>query len=341
MLAIAAPAAPAAAAALVGRPRAASLSSLIGVSVGGSAVARVIALRDARMRQFGTVMANESAHSRASDAARRADESLQRATFALNNRRPEEAEQIAGGVLKVEPRNAKALRILGYALLMQGRAAAAIATLEGAVRGGRHDPELETQLALAFRQAGRDDDALARLKRAIKRRPPYAPAFYELGCLLAAMKRHDEAIEALNRGLEVAPAMPELSIELGHVLLARREPAAAKIAFARALAVAPNSASALWGMGKAHQQVGEDPAAVGFFRQCLMQMPNDAGTWLNLGHSLLETGDTSAGYDCFRTAARGDHKRYYSALTTLVKSGRGRFWLKPSAANRFLRGEGD
>jgi tetratricopeptide (TPR) repeat protein len=292
------------------------------------------------MRRFGTVMTNESAHSRASDAARRGDEALQRATFALNNRRPEEAEQVAGEVLKAEPRNAKALRILGYALLMQGHAAAAIAALEGAVRG-RHDPELETQLALALRQAGRNDDALARLKRATKRRPPYAPAFYELGCLLAAMKRHEEAIEALKSGLEVAPAMPELSIELGHVFLARRNPAAAKTAFARALAVAPNAASALWGMGKAHQQTGENPAAVAYFRQCLMQMPNDAGTWLNLGHSLLEIGDASAGYECFRTAARGDHKRYYSALTTLVKSGRGRFWLKPSAANRFLRGEGD
>ena len=61
-------------------------------------------------------------------------------------------------------------------------------------------------------------------------------------------------------------------------------------------------------------------------------MPNDAGTWLNLGHSLLEAGELEAGYECFRTAARGDQKQYYSALTTLVKSGRGRFWLWPREA---------
>ena len=69
-----------------------------------------------------------------------------------------------------------------------------------------------------------------------------------------------------------------------------------------------------------------------------MGAPNDAGVWLNLGHSLLELGELESGYECFRTAARGDPKRYAGALSTLVKSGRGRFWLKPSDAVRFLRG---
>jgi hypothetical protein len=47
-------------------------------------------------------------------------------------------------------------------------------------------------------------------------------------------------------------------------------------------------------------------------------------------------GEVEAGYDCFRTAARGDPKRYGKALTSLAASGRGRLWLKPSAAARFF-----
>jgi cytochrome c-type biogenesis protein CcmH/NrfG len=66
--------------------------------------------------------------------------------------------------------------------------------------------------------------------------------------------------------------------------------------------------------------------------------PDDAGTWLNLGHCLLELGQREPGYDCFRTAARGDPKRYGTALTSLASSARGKLWLKPSAAERFLRG---
>jgi hypothetical protein len=69
-----------------------------------------------------------------------------------------------------------------------------------------------------------------------------------------------------------------------------------------------------------------------------MSTPNDAGVWLNLGFCLLELGERNAGYECLRTAARGDPKRYGIALAALVKAGRSRFWLKPSAAARFLSG---
>ena len=266
------------------------------------------------------------------------EQDVQAASFALKNRRPQEAERIAGAVLKADPEHNQALHIYGYALLMQQRAEEAIAALEPAARRQR-DPEIDMQLALALRQAGREEDALSRLKRATKRTVPFAPAFLELGTLLASMKRYEEAIDALKRGLEIAPTMPDLSIQLGFVFLALRDHGNAKISFARALAVSPEAASALWGIGKAHQSLGDNRAAVSYFRRCLIHTPNDAGTLLNLGHSLLEVGDLNEGYECFRAAARGDQMRYSSALTTLVKSGRGRFWLKPSDAVKFLLGK--
>ena len=166
-------------------------------------------------------------------------EPLQRAAFALNAKHPEEAQQIAEEILRRDPRNARALHILGFALLMQGRAEAAVAPLEAAARG-RHDPEIETQLALALSQLGRRDDALSRLKRASKRQPPYAPAFHGLGSLLFAMERYDEAIEALRRGVAVAPMMPEMSIQLGNVFLQRRKYEDARAAFGQALSISPD-----------------------------------------------------------------------------------------------------
>ena len=157
------------------------------------------------------------------------DEALQRARLALRNRCPEDAERIARDLLKADPRHTQALSILGYALLMQGRTDDAIETLEPAARN-LCDPEIDTQLALALRQAGRDEDAVARLRRATKRRPPFAPAFYELGSLLFSMKRYDEAVETLTGRLETAPT-PEISIQLGHVFLALRDYAGAQAAF--------------------------------------------------------------------------------------------------------------
>ena len=263
-------------------------------------------------------------------------EPLQRATLALNAKRPDEAQQIAEEILRREPRNARALHILGVALLMQGRAEAAVSPLEAAARG-RHDPEIETQLALALSQLGRRDDALSRLKRASKRQPPYAPAFHGLGSLLFAMERYDEAIETLHRGVAVAPMMPEMTIQLGNVLLQRRKYEEASAAFGQALTISPDLPDALLGMGKAQYAMGHNEPAADCFRRCLRIRPDDDSLWLHLGHCLLRLGEREAGYECFRTAARGDPRRYGRALSSLAASGRGRTWLRPSAAAQFMR----
>jgi tetratricopeptide (TPR) repeat protein len=281
-------------------------------------------------------MAKEPAFPKMPGTAGPGAELLQRAMFALNSHRPNEAEQIADKILKADPRNSQALNILGSALLMQDRVNDAIALLEPAARGGQY-PEIDTQLAIALRRAGRHDDALARLKRATRRQPPHAAAFSELGSLLTAMERYDEAIEALGRGLEAAPLMSDLSIQLGYIFLARRDCSKAKIAFARALDISSSSFEAIYGMAKAHQEIGESHAAVEYFRRCLMIRPNDANAWLNLGQCQLELGQRDAGYECFRAAARGDAKRYGIALSSLAASSRGRFWLKPSAAAQYFR----
>jgi tetratricopeptide (TPR) repeat protein len=268
------------------------------------------------------------------DHADRGD-ALQRAKLALSSDRPQDAERITDEVLKADPRHAKALHIRGCALLMQKRAADAVAPLQAAAQTLR-DAETDTLLAMALRQSGRPDEALSRLKRATKRQPPYPPAFHELGYLLMTLERHDQAIEALRRGLEVAPMMPQLSVQLGEVLLQCRDYAEAKAAFARALEITPAAADALFGIAKAQQALGKHSAAADYYRRCLLARPDDASTWLSLGHCLLRLGQIDAGYDCFRTAARGDPKRYGKALTSLAASGRGRLWLRPSAAARFF-----
>jgi tetratricopeptide (TPR) repeat protein len=260
---------------------------------------------------------------------------LARARAALENDRPQDAERIAEEILKFDPRNAAALRVRGCALLMQKRAGDAVTPLQAAAQSLR-DGETDTLLAMALRQTGRIDDALSRLKRATKRHPPYAPAFHELGYLLMSLEEYDQAIEALRRGLEIAPMMPQLSVQLGEVFLRRRSYPDAKAAFARALEISPQSPEALFGLARAHQSLGEKAPASTFYRRCLVLTPEDPACWLNLGHCLLQLGELEGGYDCFRTAARGDAKRYGKALTSLAASGRGKLWLRPSAAARFF-----
>jgi tetratricopeptide (TPR) repeat protein len=265
------------------------------------------------------------------------DDILHRAMLALNSQRPQEALRCAQEVLKTQPRHGQALRVFGCALLMLDEPADAVAPLENAARELRN-AETDTVLAIALRKLGRNEEALSRLKRAIKRRPPYAPAFHELGYLLFLLKRDNESIETLRQGLEIAPMMPELSLQLGFVFLRQRNCSEAKRAFARALEILPDSADALSGMARAHQEIGENEAAADYLRRHLRQRPENIGAWINLGHCLLELGQVEAGYDCFRTAAQGSPTSYGRALTSLASAARGRLWLRPTAAERFLRG---
>ncbi|HUC48613.1 MAG TPA: tetratricopeptide repeat protein [Xanthobacteraceae bacterium] len=262
------------------------------------------------------------------------DRQLDRAGAALNQQ-PREAERVASEILDAEPHHPRALQLLGKALVAQGRGGEAITAIEASVRN-RRDPELETILAMALRQTGRLDDALFHLKRTVKRHARHAPAFRELGSLLFVLERFDEAIVAFKSGLDIAPMMPELSIELGRIFLHRRDCSNAKAAFARALSIVPNSAEALFGMAKAHQEIGENDAAAGYFRSYLMLRPNDTKAWINLGLCLLELGQRDAGHDCFRTVVRSHPEYYAETLGALASSGRGRFWLRPSAAASFL-----
>src|SRR6476646_7378555 len=157
-------------------------------------------------------------------------ETLQRAMAAIQSQQPDQAVRLAKDVLNKNPSHPNALHILGYALLMQERPADAIQPLERAYRSLR-DPAIETQLAIALRKAGRTDEALKRLARAIKRKPPFPAAFHEYGYLLHSLNRTDEAIDVIKSGMEAAPWMPDLPLLLGWICHARNDGGSARTAF--------------------------------------------------------------------------------------------------------------
>ena len=263
------------------------------------------------------------------------DAALQRAKAAINRGRPDEAEQFTRDVLGRIPQHATALHLLGCALLLQNRPRQALTPLEKAARA-RQDPEIETQLAIALRRVGRTDDALARLRRATKRRPAYPFAFHELGFLLSSLHRTDEAIEVITRGLELAPAMPELLVQLGGIHHARGDRANAKVAYSKALAVAPEHADGHYGMGVTLLDECDFVPAAEHLQRSLAGNPADLQARLRLGTCLLELGRPEEALEALRAAIRGDPKCYGLVLKLLSTSARGRFWLRPSSAAKIL-----
>ena len=103
-------------------------------------------------------------------------EAVARAVAAGNSGDLSEAERIVRDVLAKNPQHLEALQLLGALLMGQKRPREAAAPLEEAARRSPN-PELETHLAIALREIGRTDEALAWLYRAIEHQPAYARAF--------------------------------------------------------------------------------------------------------------------------------------------------------------------
>jgi tetratricopeptide (TPR) repeat protein len=263
------------------------------------------------------------------------NQALESAVFALRMQRPNEAERIAEGVLKSNRGNALAAEVLGRALLMQNRAEEATVPLERAAR--RSDsPAIETLLAAAYAATGRNDEALDQLRRTMARRPPFPPAFLETAGQLTRIGQFDEAIAVLEDGLALTPDAADLRMELGFLSIKRNNRAKARALFLQVLAAAPERHDALIALAKVMALDGEYAAAVDTYRRALGLRPDDAMTRSNLGICLLEMGERDAGEASLRAAMRGDPHTVGRAITSLAAASHGRFFLRPSAAAKFL-----
>jgi tetratricopeptide (TPR) repeat protein len=275
-------------------------------------------------------------HAKGAKAASAVDEAVNWASAAIQSGRPVDAERVLRDVLAKTPRSPNALQALGRALLAQQRPRDAIDPFEAALRYGA-DAVIETNLGVALEQSGRTADAVTCLQRAITRQPPFEHAFSELGGLLLSQKRSAEAEAVLKRGLSVAPNSVEMSVLLGGIYLARADRGDAKLVFARALVNAPSDPRALYGMGAALMLEGDFTRAAQRLQQAASQNPSDVQTRLSLGTCLLELKRWDEGLAALRIAIQLSPQVYPAALKILVTSGRGRFWLKPSAVANMLR----
>jgi tetratricopeptide (TPR) repeat protein len=248
---------------------------------------------------------------------------------------PQDAERIARDVLSRRRNHPRASEILGLALLEQKRASDAIEPLERALRAGGGAAG-ETYLALALLGARQPGRALQLLQRAAQRRPPFPPAFFELGKLLRQERRLAEAEAVLRRGMEAAPGVAEFPLALGNVLLERGNMEGAKQTFAAALAIAPGHTAALQGLVLSLKDSGDFEAAAERAREAFARNPSDSEMRLLLATCLLELGRTEEATEHFGALLGASPKLFGKALKAYADVGRGRLWLRPSAAAAFF-----
>lgn len=269
------------------------------------------------------------------DAARQA---LEQALLASHRGCYEEAERLAAPVVANDPGNALAAQLLASALLGQGRPAEAIAPLREAARRSE-DPATETFLGHALAGTGQAQEALQQLRNAASRRPPFMPAFLELGCQLAAAGLPLDAIAILEEGLTLAPGSAALKLALANLLLQRNDRTGARRLFEEAHAAEPNRVDGLVGMAKVSVLDADYAAAAADYRRALALQPQHAFLRIELAKCLLETGAEEEGLALLRSASGGSPALAAQGAVALAASGHGKFFLRTDRALQFMRGE--
>ena len=227
-------------------------------------------------------------------------EALQSALLALQQGRPEAAENIARDILARNAADIGAMYALGHALMQQRRHEDAVAPLERAAQQSR-DPAVHTALSMALQQTGRTGEAMARLKRLLKREP-FPPAMVEYGQLLMQSCHYTEARDVFAQALAIAPNYPDLVV----------------------------AAAAFF------QVIGDFARAGELYRQLLANDPANARLRIRLGTCQLELGDRAGAFESFRAAVKENRDMMWRVMAAVAQAGRGGLWLDVKDAEAAL-----
>lgn len=141
-------------------------------------------------------------------------------------------------------------------------------------------------LGTTLDDAGRPDEALTPLRRALELKPDHPETLNSLGNVLNRLGRPDEARPLLERAIQRQPRFAAAHNTLGACLMALREPDAGMAAFRRALELNPALVGARVNLGWALANAGKFADAVGQFEQARRAQPTSAEVELKWGLTL-------------------------------------------------------
>jgi Flp pilus assembly protein TadD len=148
----------------------------------------------------------------------------------------------------------------------------------------------EANLGSVLESAGRYEEAIEHLERAVIVRPKSAPAHNMLGTAYQAMGQSAPAATEFRTALRLDPASLDAAYNLGNALLAQNQPADAVACFQRVLRANPNDAAALSDLGSAYAMLGQFDQAVASFERSIQIRPANALAHYNLGLIAVRRG---------------------------------------------------
>ena len=236
-----------------------------------------------------------------------------------NAKRYAEMETRARTLVEHYPKTGFGWKLLGGALLMQGKEA--LPAFEQTVALLPGDAEAHYNLGVALKELGRLDEAVASYQRAVKIKPDYAEAHSNLGNVLKELRLFDQAVTSHRRALAINPNSAAAHNNLGIVLYQLSLFDEAVASYRNALMINPDYAEAHSNLGNALIELGQLDRAVLSFRRALEVKPDYAEAHYNLGNaqqSLKHFDEARASYH-LALKIKPDYSEAHSNLGNALK----------------------
>jgi tetratricopeptide (TPR) repeat protein len=226
----------------------------------------------------------------------RYDALVQRGLEAMRDGRPADAEAAFAQIASDNPKEHRAWHMLAVIALNAARPHDAVGFAQRAVQHDRRNPAYHSTLGIAAAECGMLDDALGHFRRALREKPGFVDASYNLGKTLVKIGDLKGAHDAYRRALAFDARHPGLRKNLAWVLreLSRLDEAIALLEVASA--ESPGDEDLLEHLADAYGERSGSGAALASYGAAIERLPTSALLHFGRAQLLLSRGEWRAGW---------------------------------------------
>jgi predicted O-linked N-acetylglucosamine transferase (SPINDLY family) len=214
----------------------------------------------------------------------------------------EQARPLYEAVLKIQPKNADALHLLGVLSAQTGDHRRAADLIGRAIAVNSSNPAFHFNLGSALQQLGRFDEALTAYNNGLALRPDAAEAFNNRGNVFQALRRFDEALASYDRAIALRADNPQAHNNRGNALQALERHEEAIASYNRAVALKPDYALAFLSRGDALQNLQRHEEANESYLKALAINPYLTEAHYNRGNAVQALGGFDEALVCYENA---------------------------------------
>jgi len=148
------------------------------------------------------------------------------------------------------------------------------------------------------------DAAVESYKKALKIKPDYAEAYYNMGIALDNKGDPEASIHSYKQAIKINPGYADAYNNMGVAMNYKGDPDAAIDSYKKAININPDYSQAYNNMGNALKDKGDLDVAIQNYNQAVRINPDYAEAYNNKAGALEDRGDSEAAVDSYKQAIR-------------------------------------